>query len=82
MSLPEELLAAGWFIQYQGDTRLINGREICSDILNIWKHCPTLNVPETQGLESERLFGERLYMFAINSCAFPRYLSIFGRCQG
>lgn len=73
-SLTEELLAVAWFTQYRGVTRLINGREICSGILNMWKWYPTLNVPEPPRLGSEGLSGERIYMLAINSYSFSTYL--------
>lgn len=36
-SLTEGLLAAARFTQCRGDMRLINGREICSGILNMGK---------------------------------------------
>lgn len=73
-SLTKELLAVAWFTQCRGDMRLINGREICSGILNTWKWYPTLNIPEPQRLGSERLSGERIYIFAINSYSFSMYL--------
>lgn len=73
-SLTEGLLAAARFTQCRGDMRLINGREICSGILNMGKWYPTLNVPEPQRLGSERLSGERIYILVINSYSFSMYL--------
>lgn len=60
-----------------GNVTLINGREICLEILKTWKYCLTLN--ETQKLESERLFWGKMVYFLLILMLFPDIS--FGCCQ-